>query len=89
MEQNSPDKPYRNIVLAPNRRFVSRRALRACICANRQPYQNVSRETFWYDWRAKSYIGSGLQGAPADGELGGFPPSECFNYFRNAGNGST
>ncbi|MDQ6703772.1 MAG: hypothetical protein M3Z96_12070 [Pseudomonadota bacterium] len=48
------DKPYRTISLDPNPSFVSHRALRKCGCANRQSYQNVSRETFWYDPRAKS-----------------------------------
>ena len=49
-------KPYRNIVLEPNPGFVSRRALRKCVCANRQSYQNVSREAFWYDSHANTVV---------------------------------
>jgi hypothetical protein len=51
MRQDSTGKSYRNLSLAPNPGFVSFRALRKCDCVDHQSYQNVSRETFWYDPR--------------------------------------
>jgi hypothetical protein len=38
----------------PNRRAALRVALQRCICAERQSYQNVSRETLLSDWNLKS-----------------------------------
>jgi hypothetical protein len=35
-----------------NPRFISHGAVQKCVRANRPSYQNVSRETFWYDSRS-------------------------------------
>ena len=35
-----------------NPRFISRGAVQKCVRVNRPSYQNVSRETFWYDSRS-------------------------------------
>ena len=50
IQTKSQHKPYPNTPLPPNPGFSPCHARQKCICAECQSYQNVSRETFWYDW---------------------------------------
>ena len=55
-KSTSKDKPCRTSPLAQNSGFTRRHVLQRYFCAECQSYQNVSRETFWYDWdRRKPY----------------------------------
>ncbi len=53
-------KLYRDLMLAANPGFVSRRASRVYVRPKPQSYRNVSRETFWYDWHTPVTRPTGL-----------------------------